>query len=215
MIGSGAGADGSGRSFRVEYAIVDRGDEKVVARYLGPADAVAFNLGLIRRSLLSLEASQMLVKLSVRPPGRRSRARDRVVARGRGTGRRPGRLGAGAGDAVGLPPAAPSDNGLASGHPLDYTLMLRALRWTAGRLALVRAVEACGAGAGRGARAWGTSGPQYALRFERLGVPIEARGILVSREGESLLLELEAPVAKVPIVEDLYEAWVREVAAGH
>ena len=46
---------------------MDRGDEKVVARYLGPADAVAFNLGLIRRSLGSLEAGQMLLNLSPRP----------------------------------------------------------------------------------------------------------------------------------------------------
>jgi hypothetical protein len=90
--------------------------------------------------------------------------------------------------------------------------VLRALRWTAGRAALEQAVEACGAGAGRGARAAGTSGPQYALRFARLGVPIEARGILLSREGESLLLELEGPVATMPIVESLYERWVREVA---
>ena len=107
---------------------------------------------------------------------------------------------------------APAENGLASSHPLDYTLVLRALRWTAGRAALEQVVEACGAGAGRGARAAGTSGPQYALRFARLGVPIEARGILLSREGESLLLELEGPVATMPIVEGLYDRWVREVA---
>jgi len=90
--------------------------------------------------------------------------------------------------------------------------VLRALRWTAPGPALVPAVEACGADAGRGARAAGESRPQYALRFERLGVSIEARGILLRSEGESLLLELEAPVAKLPIVQLLYERWVREVA---
>ena len=62
---------------------------------------------------------------------------------------------------------------------------------------------------GAGRRAAGES--RYALRFARLGVPIEARGVLVVREGESLLLELEAPVAKLPIVEGLYDRWVREV----
>jgi uncharacterized protein YqeY len=45
-------------------------------------------------------------------------------------------------------------------------------------------------------------------------MPIEARGVLVAREAESLLLELEAPVAKLPIVEELYASWVREVARG-
>ena len=43
-------------------------------------------------------------------------------------------------------------------------------------------------------------------------MPIEARGLLVKRGPETLLLELEAPVAKLPIVEGLYDRWVREVA---
>ena len=107
VIGSAAGAEDSGLSFRVEYAIVDRGHEKVVARYLGPADAVAFNLGLIRRSLLSLEAGQMLYEPAVLAAGARgSCARERVVAGGRGASPGAGRVVAGAGDAVGLPPAA-------------------------------------------------------------------------------------------------------------
>jgi V8-like Glu-specific endopeptidase len=216
VIGSGAGADGSGRSFRVEYAIVDRGDEKVVARYLGPADAVAFNLGLIRRSLGSLEAAQMLFKLLPRPPSGPQDPALEIVSFPEGEGR--------IATLVGWPrePASqatcrrlpPPDNGLAASHPLDYTLVLRALRWTAARPALEQAVEACGAGAGRGARAAGRSEPQYSLRFERLGVPIEARGILLGREGESLLLELEAPVAKLEVVEGLYDRWVRELAGG-
>ena len=214
VIGSAAGADASGRPFRVEYAIVDQGDEKVVARYLGPADAVAFNLGLIHRSLRSLEAGQMLLNLPPRPlvagyPALESvslpEGEGRVLAPA-GWSREPAR------QSVCRRLPAP-DNGLMSSHPSDYTLVLRALRWTAGRSALVQAVEACGAGAGPGAP--GTGESRYALRFARLGVPIEARGILVSPEGESLLLELEAPVAKLPIVEGLYERWVREVAGGH
>ena len=214
MIGSAAGADASGRPFRVEYAIVDQGDEKVVARYLGTADAVAFNLGLIHRSLRSLEAGQMLLNLPPRPlvagnPALESvslpEGEGRVLAPA-GWSREPAR------QSVCRRLPAP-DNGLASSHPSDYTLVLRALRWTGGRSALVQAVEACGAGAGPGAP--GTGESRYALRFARLGVPIEARGILVSREGETLLLELEAPVAKLPIVEGLYERWVREVAGGH
>jgi S1-C subfamily serine protease len=204
VIGSAAGNDAADRPFRVEYAIVDRKDEKVVARYLGPADAVAFNLGLIRRSLESLEAEPMLFKLS---PGALAGARDsalEIVSFPEGEGR----VAAPAGwsrepttqSSCGrLPPA---DNGLASSHPSDYTLVLRALRWAGAGPALARAVQACGE-------------PPYALRFQRLGVPIEARGVLVGGDGESLLLELEAPVAKLPIVEGLYERWVREVTAGH
>lgn len=213
VMGSAASAEGSGPSFRVEYAIVDQGDEKVVARYLGPADAVAFNLGLIRRSLRSLEAGQMLIHLSPRPLVAGYPGFERVslpegegqVLAPAGWSREPVRQSA----CRGLP--AP-DNGLASSHPSDYTLVLRALRWPAGRAALVQAVGTCGTGAERGAP--GTSESRYALRFARLGVPIEALGVLVVREGESLLLELEAPVAKLPIVEGLYDRWVRAVADG-
>jgi S1-C subfamily serine protease len=213
VIGTGAGTDRSGRPFRVEYSIVDRGDEKVVARYLGPPDAVAFNLGLIRRSLLSLEAGPMLVQLPPRPLGAEVPALESVSFPGG-----EGRVLAPAG--WWQEPATQSAcsrlpmpvDALASSPLLDYTLVLRALRWTAGDPVLVEAIEHCGGGPG--ARAAGTRGPRYARRFERFGVPIEARGVLVSREGESLVLELEAPVAKLPIVEGLYERWVRQVAAG-
>jgi hypothetical protein len=216
VIGSAEGDDATGRRFRVEYAIVDRKDEKVVARYLGPADEVAFNLGLIRRSLVSLEAEPMLVKLPGRPlTGARELALE-VVPFPQGEGRVTAPTGWSREPAVQsacgrLPPA---DNGLASSHPLDYTLVLRVLRWKAGRPALSRAVEACGGGAAGAAGAAVPGAPRYALRSERLGVPMEVRGVLVTREGESLLLELEAPVAKLAVVESLYDRWVRDVAAG-
>ena len=92
--------------------------------------------------------------------------------------------------------------------------MLRALRWTTSGAGLERAVRACGQGGGAGSGASAAGETRYARRFERLGVPIEARARLVQRGAESLLLELEAPVAKLPIVEGLYDRWVRAVADG-
>jgi hypothetical protein len=212
VIASASGTDAAGRPFRAEYAIVDRGKEKVAARYLGPPDAVAFNLGLIRRSLGSLEAAQMLFDAPLRPVAAGTPALEAVsfpegdgrVLVPAGWSREPaGQPGCGR-----LPPP---DNGLAASPPLDYTLVLRALRWAAGGRGLEQAVRACGEGGGRSAG----SEPRYALRFERLGVPIETRGLLVPRGAEALLLELEAPVAKLPIVEGLYDRWSREVAADH
>jgi hypothetical protein len=41
---------------------------------------------------------------------------------------------------------------------------------------------------------------------------VAVRGELVERGGETLLLELEAPIAKLPIVEELYAGWVEKVA---
>ena len=217
VIASAEGSDASGRPFRVEYSIVDHGKEKVLARYLGPADAVAFNLGLIRRSLLSLEAARMLFNLSPRPLPAGTPALESVsFPEGEGQVLAPAGLVAGAGlrsrRAAGCPRRRTAS---LRAIRTDFTLVLRALRWTTGTTGLQEAVRACGQGEGRAAGAPAADPPRYALRFERLGVPIEARGLLVQRGAETLLLELEAPVAKLPIVEALYDRWVREVAAGH
>jgi S1-C subfamily serine protease len=217
VIASATGTDAGGRSFRVEYAIVDRKDEKVVARYLGPADAVAFNLGLVRRSLESLEAAPMLLDLPVRPLAGAEDPALEIAPFPEGEGRVAAPAGWSREPAVQsacgrLPPA---DNGLAVSHPRDYTLVLRALRWPAPGPALGEAVRACGEDGGASAWGPGAGEPRYVLRFLRLGVPIEARGVLVSRGPESLLLELEAPVAKLPIVEGLYARWVGTVAGGY
>ena len=56
VVGRADGEQEDGTPFRVEYAILDLGAEKVIARYLGPPGEVAFNLGLVRRSLEALEA---------------------------------------------------------------------------------------------------------------------------------------------------------------
>jgi len=215
VVASAAGTDATGRAFRVEYAIVDRAEEKVIARFLGPADAVAFNLGLIRRSLESLEAAQMLMSIPPRPPVAPTPALESVsfpegegrVLAPAGWPREPA-----ASSACGRLPQP--ENGLAASHPSDFTLVLRALRWTTGGTGLDEAVRACGQGRGPGAGASAADEPRYARRFERLGVPIEVRARLVQRGAESLLLELEAPVAKLPIVEGLYDRWVREVAVA-
>jgi hypothetical protein len=208
-LGTAFGTTVEGERFRVEFAIVDQRGEKVVARYLGPADALAFNLGLVRRSLRSLEADPMLFGPGTTPlvGNPRNTAFESVVfPQGEG-----GRVLApprwvvepAARASCGAMPPAPV--GLAASHPGDYTLVLRALRWPGSGPALAEALIACGG------RATGSGLAAYGLRFSRLGVPVAARGALVQRDGGSLLLELEAPVAKLPIVEGLYERWVRQV----
>jgi hypothetical protein len=202
------GTDASGRRFRVEYAIVDLAGEKVVARYLGPADAVAFNLGLVRQSLRSFEAGPLLATLPLRSLAGASGSVLESATFTNGEGgvvvprawsREPATLAA----CEALPPA---DAGLLVRHPSDYTLVLRALRWGSGRPAPAEAVGRCGGERG---------GAAYAFDMDRLGVPLAVRGALVSRESETLLLELEAPAAKLPIVEELYAGWVQQVAGSH
>ncbi len=207
FLSTGTGTDASGRRFRVELAIVDLGREKVVGRYLGPADAVAFNLGLIRRSLRSLTAAPLL---SV-PPARSAAASPDAllewagfpigeggVLLPRGWPREPAQEAA-----CGALPLA--EAGLLVRHPTDYTIVLRALRLGQDRASLARAVHDCDAARGR-------DGVRYGYRFDRLGVAVAVRGVLVARGRESLLLELESPVAKLPVVEELYARWVESIA---
>jgi S1-C subfamily serine protease len=212
-VGSAAGTDASGRAFRVEFAIVDLGKEKVVARHIGPPDAVAFNLGLLRRSLESLEAAPMLGALPLRPlagsqepvlePAAFPQAQGRVLVPS-GWVQEP----AGAPACGALPPAA---GGLAVTHPGDFTLVLRAFRYADAPARIALALEQCGTGA-RAARAEaGGAAVTWSFRFDRLGVEVAVREVVVPAEGGSLLLELEAPVTKLPIVDELYSSWVRRL----
>ena len=201
-LGTATGTTAEGQAFRAEYAVIGLRGEAVVARYFGPPDAVAFNLGLLRRSLETLEAGRLLTA-EVNGP----------LAPALETAALPGREGGGVAMPQGwsLEPAVQSacgrvplaDAGLVASPPGDFTVILRVLRWPGEVEGLTQAVRACGG-----------SAEGYLGRFSRLGVPIEARGTLVQREGETLLLELEAPVAKAAFLAELYDRWVREEAQG-
>lgn len=217
LIGSGVGTDRSGRRFRVEYAIVDLAGEKVVARYLGPADAVAFNLGHLRRSLRSLEAAQLLLNLPLRSAAgdRNAILEPATFTNGEGAVVVPRGWSREAATGAACEALPPADSGLLVRHPSDYTLVLRTLRWGSGGPSLTRALGDCGArrpGSRQTAEGAAVGRPSYAYRLDRLGVPVAVRGELVERGGETLLLELEAPIAKLPIVEELYAGWVKQVA---
>ena len=107
----------------------------------------------------------------------------------------------------------PAETGLLASPQGDFTVVFRALRWPGAPPAVAEAVRACGALSQ--VPAVSTGAASYAGRFDRLGVPVEARGVLVEREGESLLLELEVPVAKLEFVAELFDRWVREVGGSH
>ena len=68
LLGGAAGTSGEGnREIRMDYAVADLGPEKLVARYVGPAEPMAFNESVLRDSLLSLQG-QRLTAPELPPP---------------------------------------------------------------------------------------------------------------------------------------------------
>jgi hypothetical protein len=193
-----------GGTFRVEYAVLGLKGESVVARYVGPPDAVAFNLGLVRRSLETLEAAPLLtaeVKAPLSPvlqPVTLPGVDGGHVAMPAGWSLEPATASV-------CTAVAQADSGLLATPQGDYTVVLRALRWPGKPPAVAEALRACGAPI----QVQGASS-SYSAQFNHLGTPTEALGVLLEREGGTLLLELEAPVSKAEFVEKLYDRWVRE-----
>lgn len=203
IVGSAVGTAPGGRPFRVEYAIVDLGREKVVARFLAPPDDMAFNLSLVRRSLEGLEAERLLTR-EVRSPLKA--AFEPVPFPGAKGGTLP--LPAGwvseATTSASCEKAPGAEAGLAASPPGDFTVVLRALAFGRAATPPETLVRDCG-GPGR-------QGSSYDQRSTRLGVTLAIWGVVLPRGEETLLLEAEAPEEKAPLLRELFEAWVRQVA---
>jgi hypothetical protein len=206
VLSSARGRTQGGQPFRVEYALLDLKHEKVLARYLGSPDELAFNLGLILRSLEKLEAEPLLVD-EVRAPLRvafqavpYSGSAARTVLMPAGWSPEPATR-------VSCRQVPPAQEGLATSPPGDFTVVFRALRWAGTDIAPEALARACGQAANAAA---GT----YFRRFERLGVALTASGAFVSRGDEVVLLEAEVPETKLPFVRDAFADWVRQVAGG-
>ena len=198
-LGFALGDGGDGQRLRVEYALADLANEKVVARFVGPADAIAFNLGLVRRALRSLAAGQMLHDTRpgaplIDPVGGRERP---FVAsrlpRGAGVVAMPAEWLVEPVEGAPCEGAPAADAAVAASHRGNYTLVLRAWAWEL---------------TDPGAQLVPCTAARRVLRF---GVDTTVRGELVRRGGQVLLLELDAPTARVADLEPVFEAWRREV----
>jgi len=208
LLGSARGTSGSSResvALEMEYAVVDLGPEKVLARYVGPEGQVAFNRSVLRGSLESLEADPLLtaeLHAAVAPafepatlpePG----APAVLVPRAWWKDQRP---------LVGCRRLPPADSALSASPEGDFTVTVRATWWRGAGLDAEQAVAAC---------AWprGLEGPgSYALRHDRLGVPYVVQGVFIPRADGLLRLEMESPAAKQALVADLFPAWVRALS---
>jgi hypothetical protein len=194
----GRAATGDNAGTGVVYAIIDLGREKLVARFIGSRDQLAFNEGVLRESLASLEAEPL-----IREP--------EPVARMEWSATR-------AGD-VQLP--VPVEWLVESGDPTactrlsmpeaagsavsirDFTIALRVAIWPA---ATVPDEVSAACWPSRGS----LGAPSYLSRSERLGIAYSAEGVFLRSGQRVLQVEVSAPSSQGAYARALLALWVRK-----
>jgi len=183
---------------RMEYAVVELGEEKLIARAYGHPDAVAFNLSLARRAVDSLTAEPLLTE-PVRAP------LDVPLEEAR--------LAGVSAPAVQLPQgfvvepwpsppcagAPPPTAAVQVSPPGDFTVALRLFVYPASSREGREAMAAC------------PEGPP--LRGPLFGVETVLAVRWIDGAAGLLRLEAQAPLAKWSFVEGLFDRWARALAA--
>lgn len=183
LVLGGAVASGaeSGREVRMEYAVLDLGPEKLVARYVGSAEAMAFNESVLRESLGSLQG-QRFTPGELFPPEKLTWS---AVSDATGRGVLP--VPAGWVVEPGRPSTCrglPAPRLVASAFPLhDSTVVLRAAVWPAD-VAPDTAAAACSP------RRGSLGAASYTTNVSWLGVPYAIEGTF-TRLGAADVVQLE------------------------
>jgi S1-C subfamily serine protease len=203
VLGSATGqATEGGGEAKIEFALFENGLEKVVLRYVGSAEAVAFNRSVLKESLRSSRVDSLLTSPVEKP----------MAADGLDW------------EAVALPdPAAPSvrlpvgwdeepsapfpcpglsgvESAIAASPPGDFRFSLRAGWWRLGPDP-ESAARACSERAGIG----GTSSYAYAVDY--LGLRYGVSGAFVETDEGLLQLEAVTPVEALALVSDVARAF--------
>lgn len=188
---------------RMLYAIVDLGAEKVVARYVGPSDDVAYNFGILRESLKSLSATPLMPRPLRRPLEARLATSfnlpESAPVRRVPVGFSVDYLF----NAVGCDGVAAPSGGLSALLDGDFTVQLRAVWWSSD-VEMSRITAAC-------------LGPnENRLRRSSVlyDVPQITETVVRSANGRPVLLQFTAPEEKVAFVEGAFESWIDSVSAA-
>ena len=204
VLGSATGQEGEGGvEAKIEYALFENGLEKVVLRYVGSAEAVAFNRSVLKESLRSARVDSLLgspVERPIAPGGLAWEASD---------------LPTPSAPSVVLPerwdeePSAPIpcrglseiESAIAASPPGDFRISLRAGWWSAGPDP-ESAARACSERAG----SYGPSSYGYAVEY--LGVRYAVSGAFTETDEGLLQLEAVTPVETGALVADLTRAFL-------
>ncbi len=189
-LGSARGV-GSDEQLAIEFAVVGLGPEKLLARYSGSADVVAYNRGVLRRSLASLSGERLLTEPVTAPVKASfesvalSIPDAPLVPMPAGWTREPCLE-------VPIRELPPPDAVLSSSPPGDFTVALRAIWW--------RRLEGV------------ADGSPHRHETSLLGTPYVETGIFKRVDGGLLLLAARAPREKAPFVADLVARWTAHEA---
>ena len=201
LVGSAVGRDPVTRAqLGLTYALIDLRDERIVARYIGPLETLAYNRSLLLDSLARLDATPLRTA-----PLRQAATPDWVATPLGAPGAPQVTLPAGWAPEPGAPWACtglPAPRAaLSASPPGDFTVSLRVAWW------------AEDLGAARAARACATVGPgavpnAYAAAADWLGVRQEVEGLFVDLGPNGLMqIEVGAPSATMPLVRGLLDGW--------
>lgn len=199
----------SDEPLKMEYALVALGREKLLARYLGPADAVAFNLSVLRDSLASIDARPLLLAEIARPLklGLRDWVETALPHPGSPHILLPVSWVQEAAAPFPCAGLAVPDSALTASPAGDFTVSFRAAWWKDSPEGEARPPSACSPERGRlGARSYA-----YETRF--LGMAYHVEGVFVTLGESELQLEAVAPKDKFPFLEETFEAWARHNGA--
>jgi S1-C subfamily serine protease len=200
LIGRATGmAPDGGPEIAMQYGILDLGNEKLIARYVGSPEQVAYNESVLRGSLLSLEGQRLMSGEAVNPASVEWAA---------------GGLPLPVGWIIepGLPsPCAsltPPESGAAAYPAGDVTLAVRRATWNSQAVSTQQAAASCSS------RRGSNGDSSYSRRADWLGVSYALEGMFV-REGSRLVqLEVISPEAKAPLARALLAASIKKIAGA-
>jgi S1-C subfamily serine protease len=199
LLGRAAGSSRSGAEIGMAYAVIDLGQEKILARFVGPAELLVFNEGVLRDSLTSLEAARLRVGEleAVEKLEWHAASAERRVPVPVGWIVEPGSPSTctGLSNPGGAGTAAPAR---------DFTVTLRVAIWPAG-VAPEEAASKCSTVRGS------LGQPSYSMTTAWLGVSYAIEGVFVRAGSQVVQLEVLAPDQRSTYSRALLASWAKRV----
>jgi S1-C subfamily serine protease len=188
-------AAGTEQEMRLQYGILELGPEKLIARYVGSMEQLAYNESVLRNSLLSIDGQRLMT-------GELTSAE---VEWDRGPLPMPvGWIGEPS--APSACAALPRFAGVFAAYPAhDVTLALRRATWDDEAVSTQEASASCSS------RRGSLGDSSYARRVDWLGVSYAIEGIFVRVGARLVQLEVIAPERRATLARALLSAWIKKI----